>query len=553
MKYRTPRILPLIFSTLVILRPGLLQSSLPSGYSVQTDYQLMTEPLTTEKVSVLDPQAQYPQRHRWIVSRHVELMGLETYQPGTEGPGLPRLNKGGLFGVQAKGLISNAQGYVKNPGPGFQDMKDFSCSSKPDPFFETLEGAKSAAALAASEWADILDREKFRLPIELAKIKENSQTAALEQGERTFKRWLASLEPLWRTSIEQKVRNQEWKSYELQAKKQGICPRPKGSPAPHLKWRDLMESPAPSPLPPSAAITQILARAPARIWDGYYSIRVDMEIEGKKLNGKFLIDAGAHQSVISPAWLESQGIYPLWVIVPKTTPKKVTYSQPWPGAGSLASIAEINSVSVGKLSLGLHQFLLKETDFFDPPNSFASCCDGVLGRDFLRLYPMEFQSGPPSEVIIWSIEKFHPSQIDTWFEESEIPTQDWPYQGDFAYDLPHDRIWISTKPALEPKMPPPGLELGFQLIGGERVLKVKKLVPGSLASKQLSSAGLKPGVEILQVDGTSANEMDLYQVNQHLNGKWGPTVVLEWKTPQGKKMGSLQLSQKKGSPQNKAP
>ena len=68
--------------------------SLPN-LDVKSRYVQSSEPMTTEKVWVLDPGEVNPHRQRWVIQRRVELRGLKAVSTGK-----------GRFGVSADGIDS---------------------------------------------------------------------------------------------------------------------------------------------------------------------------------------------------------------------------------------------------------------------------------------------------------------------------------------------------------------------------------------------------------------------------------------------------------------
>jgi len=75
----------------------------------------------------------------------------------------------------------------------------------------------------------------------------------------------------------------------------------------------------------------------------------------------------------------------------------------------------------------------------------------------------------------------------------------------------------------------------------DRELKVKYIVDGSPA-QALASAGLKPGMQITQIEGKNPLDLDIWQVEQELSGASGKSVIsVQWKTPQGLKQAPLKL------------
>lgn len=391
--------------------PHALAGSSISDLQIQTDYRFENDSLTTEKIWTLDPQQSNPHLQRWIVSRQVKPSGLK-----------PFLRSDGKYGAKASGILSNAQGYIRGPGPWYRPISEFPCHQEPQVEFETPEGAKRAMAIAAELWSETLKNSLDELSFRLSRVKGNVEKSAEDEARLVFKNWLESVEVKWRAQCHLKVRSAEWKYYQEEAASQGLCQQTKKAqdlnslrlPVPPT-WRSMME-----PItgePPS--ITQVLARAPARLWNGLFSIRLTLNIAGRNLNGRFLIDTGAGVSVISPSWLESQGIYPAWIEMPGAPLERVMWSGLWSGEKGLARRAIVDRVELGGLVIPMNQFLLLSTPLFNAPENAGSCCDGVLGTDFLRLFPMEFQSEAPAEVRVWPRQNFHWGPDNPWVEVTE--------------------------------------------------------------------------------------------------------------------------------------
>lgn len=174
------------------------------------------------------------------------------------------------------------------------------------------------------------------------------------------------------------------------------------------------------PLPPAIALGNPMARGPSQRWAGLYSVRLNVIIAGRKLNGRFLIDTGIGRSVVSPEWLENQGIIGAWIAVPGESLVRI----PWGAAetgekGGLAPPVRVDQVEMGNTPLALRDFALYESIFFDAPEATGTCCDGVLGTDFLREAVVEFRPGPPAEVNLWAPAGFSlPEAEYDWFEVS---------------------------------------------------------------------------------------------------------------------------------------
>jgi hypothetical protein len=92
----------------------------------------------------------------------------------------------------------------------------------------------------------------------------------------------------------------------------------------------------------------------------------------------------------------------------------------------LAPTALVDSVEIGNTKIDLQEFAIFDTEFFAPPDSASSCCDGVLGTDFLRKYVVEMQPGPPAELKVWPAENFHlaPNIHAQWLEVGLTPNGD---------------------------------------------------------------------------------------------------------------------------------
>jgi hypothetical protein len=77
----------------------------------------------------------------------------------------------------------------------------------------------------------------------------------------------------------------------------------------------------------------------------------------------------------------------------------------------------VDQVEVGNTPVGLRDFALYDSIFFEPPESPGSCCDGVIGTDFMREHVVEFRPGPPAEVNFWAPMGFSlPENEYDWFE-----------------------------------------------------------------------------------------------------------------------------------------
>jgi len=496
---------------------------------IRSAFRVSSEPLTTEKVAGLDPSQDNPHLQSWIVSRHAELMGLKA---------MPQPK--GRYGVTASGIQALAVGFLRGKGPWYQEESKFTCEKNPDSWFGTEEGARKALGVAGTLWSEVLSSQKWDLALRLNRISESTEAVALDQAEIVFRQWLRKMDEVWRAKATSLARNEEWNFYWAEAKADGLCagkPKQLATP-PSIQSR--ME-PVPAGKPP--AVSDLLARAPSRLWDGNFSVRLNISVGGKNLNGRFLIDPHAPLSVIDPTWLENQGMLPSLLKIPGEPPGKVELT-PFNDQGprkALAPKIRVGRVEMSNFVLPIRDFLLYDTEFFGPPENVATCCDGVLGQDFLKHYPVEFDPKAPSEVRVWPVENFHWSPEVPWVEIHNLKDTPLVGRGRYTIDIPHGRLWLSPEHSKQgPKKNASGLTLAFEEVGGERVLFVKDIKSRSPAQALLKE-GLRQGMSISHVDGKLVAEMDQWEIDRRLAGELSDTVVLRWQTQHGTKIAPFRV------------
>ncbi|MGK5082164.1 retropepsin-like aspartic protease [Bdellovibrionota bacterium FG-1] len=383
--------------------------------SLKSVYQEASEPLTTEKAWALDFDELNPHRSRWILNRKVELGGLQA----REIEGAP---EGARFGVSAEAIVSTVTAFFRPAGAWYRPLAEFPCHEEPASWFGTLEGSRKAAEVAAKEWERTLGERKLKLAAMFQQLNAVSAEVAVKNAQILFQNWLHEVSAIWRSSGRHQAKLAEWQLYRLEAAKTKACAKDGVIP-----WEKMMEPLAEGELGRAGSPgdeVRLLARAPSKRWDGLFSIRGNVTIAGRKLNGRFLVDSGVGTSVLSPEWLENQGILPAWIEVPGAPPRRI----PWGGSldapqGGLGPVGKVDQVEIGNFALSLREFALFDTDFFAPPDTASSCCDGVLGTDFLRRYVVELNPGPPAEVRLWPSEHFHlaDSTDSQWLEEGMTP------------------------------------------------------------------------------------------------------------------------------------
>lgn len=412
-----PSTLPALAALGAFLGALLVPASSPAAsvsWAVRSSYELQSEPLTTEKAWMLDPGEANPHRVRWILVRHVDLKDFRSVAKGSSGD---------HFGVELTGLESLAQGYVRGEGPWFRPMEEFPCNSKPRDWFATQEGSKRALGEAAEVWDRALRSEVGRLAALLQKVDAPTSELAIERAERHFRNWLWSVERDFKSRVPGDAAQVEWRFYSQQAS-ESVCKRgasaARAVPRPPA-WRDMMEPPAGGPPTPSV-LKQLLSRAPAKRWGaGVFSVRLAVSALSRTLNGQFLVDSGAASSLVAPAWIEAQGFNRSLIVLPGLPPRSVSFLGPWHRPGGLAPRVSLESVDLGGLPLALDDFAMTDTDFFDPPETLNSCCDGVLGTDFFQKFVVEVVPGPPPEIKVWTRESFHLGAEHLWVEAHLTP------------------------------------------------------------------------------------------------------------------------------------
>ena len=561
-----------------ILSQSFLAGSIGSAWArsepgLTSNYQRASDPLTTAKLRILDPDELNPHRRNWVLERHIGLKGLESKALGS-----------GLFGVQLSGLETEVTSYVRPEGAWYLPIQDFSCAGiKRHPWFSTAEGSRHAADFAAQFWNETLKQETLKIGHRFDRIAVRSASMALGKASQIYHGWLEQTSALWRTRMYERARKEELRFYQAQvAEGKYSCEDAPSAVSELIRQR--MEPVSDLPL------RKFLVRAPARRWEGAYSVRLSLEVGDKSLSGAFLIDSTAPKSMVSPSWLAEQGIPEAYVEVPEVEIERAVFSaQP---RGGLAHRAGFDRVLMSGFALPVSEFLLHETQIFDVPKTIAPCCAGVLGNDFLRKFAIELNPSTPPEVILyeplnysegkdalweeasfyapdaiaspcrlgaksrspirWSLAssralsgaeglgkylelscggKTVASQLNSEGSTPTLPTAGNPLmgKGPVTLDLPNGRIWFSRS-FQDSKIlnNQTGLGLAFTFRKAERVLVVQSIRPGSVAARSLLKAGLKPGMVVSQVDAISADEMDEWQVERHLAGAFGKAVSLSW-------------------------
>lgn len=370
------------------------------------------EPLTTDKVWSVDPGERNPARAVFAIRRDVKLEGFQVIKK----------QAGQRYGVTADAIQSVVTPFLRAPGSrAYGSNAEFPCSATEAPEgFVTHAGAEHGAAAAAAAWDAEVQSEGVKLGTLLRRLDATSEEQARQDAQLLLDAWLKDTTSLWRPKAARAARTASFEAEIEEALDAGICtksedgslhPTPAAKPRASWAWQDLME-----PVPPAPAKPYPLpiARAPARRWDGAFSVRALVDAAGvKKLDGQFLLDSATPVTILSPDWLRSQGVLPPLIEVTGAALERALFT----GGEALSSSelsrqGRVTSLSLGGLELPIRNVLLHDTELYAPPENIASCCSGILGLDFLQQYVIQFRPGTPHEVVVWPRENFHPVWTD---------------------------------------------------------------------------------------------------------------------------------------------
>lgn len=374
--------------------------------SFEHSFAMSPTPLTNAGVWSSDPYEKNPHLRKWVLKRTLELQNLEP----VEGPS-------GVFGVSGGVLHSKVEGMVRKAGPEYPAWDEFDCNPEPNGWFATPEGSKVAATEAAALWEKQIEKMKLRLDVELSRIRENDSVRAVKRADHIFQSWKRWVEREWKSSVDTQARMAEWRSYLMLGKELPIClDRKKGKKTDRVPPTLVLEKPG-----APRVMSSLLARAPARRWNGLYSVRVELDWGGVRATGQFLVDSGSAQSAVSLDFLDQVG-------VPKDRALlfgKESVRVSWAGGEDHARTIKTVSTRVAGLEIPVKEFLVLDTALFSPPRYVASCCDGILGMDFIRNFAVEFKTQDPPALLIWPREGFNAAPEYAWVETSTSAKGEW--------------------------------------------------------------------------------------------------------------------------------
>lgn len=521
--------------------PGAASGAL-TGISFNYETSVSAQALTTERVSELDAQWLDPHRVLWVLERSLEWSGV-TVEPIPGSRKAVRL----AGGVSIRAAVTR---HIRGDGPWFFSDSEKSCYLKLKArkgFGGTQAGALQAMEEAETAWRARLERGRVSLWSRLSSISGPDEAFVRRVAAREYERWLEALNKAWRTEILPKAHQGEQKFNALWAKgaEREKCARA------DLSTESLM------PLTMTERGRKpwsqgFLARAPARVWDGWYSVRLSVDFGGKRLNGQFLIDPSVASSFVTESWLEGQGVHPVLVSATR-------------GAGLFSERVELSG-----LLLPMQRFDVRPTAReFSGPRYLDSCCDGALGRDFLMEFAVGFDPGPMSEVRLWPKKGFalvdesgNPKPwsevslsraplpisfcdsvevIWTWQPDSRKQTGagkpsdvrcgsmlleggavsprlasalPWISGGKIVFDFGNGRVWF-PEPLRRQDTGESCISLAFEYGPAGRQLRVLSIRKQGECANALKS-GLKPGSIVTSVSGRAASELDAWSLERAL-------------------------------------
>ena len=434
--------------------------------------QEATTSLTTDQVLDEDIRTHNPHRVRYVVHRELKLAPIQAVPLSKDASHAKEQS----YGV-AVGSLENSVSLLLRPlgSSLYRSMEFFPCTDQPDARFATEDETRAEAAKWVQVWQKKVKGAVFSLESGLMKIREPSEALAVAKAQLVLENWEKTLRAEFDAEVQNDARKSEWKIYKQRAASMGLCKSgiaKESLPA----WKDMME-------PPSEIVaTAPLVRSPARrASHGDWVLRVNASAAGIKINGQFLIDLSSSSSLLSPGWLESQGLDSDLL---ETFGKSIR-SVKRRGKVSLTKNLILARPETSGFPLGITEFGSQTVDVFSPPADFDSCCDGVLGADFFSINVVQFDSSAPlGAVLIWARKNYRPPTGYRWEElalNADGTFPDWVVQkirgtDSVVLDLPHGRIWYPPVTELTDKkqIPPLGLKLEFVMKGLDRFLKIKK-------------------------------------------------------------------------------
>lgn len=500
----------------VVLLLVLVCTSLSSHAGVSWLQSTVTDstPLVTDRVLDFDPEILNPHRTRIAFKRTIQINGL-TAVPHPAGSG---------FTVSVVGLDSHVMIGIRSPeSPLFSPIEEFPCSPLPDDRFATYEQTSLRAPKKADRWHTIVKQALPRIELALQSIREPVESMAIARAHIIIHSWMKKLQIEWTEWERTDSRADEWKVYQAAAakltepckyKKRGFRP-----------WTEIMD-----PVPENPTRTEPLARSPARrVGQGEWTLRINAQAIGIKINGQFLLDPEASMSIVSPDWLDSQGVEEFLLEDPGKRIVKVSRK----GRDKLTKVLVLADVETSGQKLGIDEFAALNVDEYKMPEDFDICCDGVLGVDFFRKNVIQLDtSAPLGGVLIWPRSNYRAPTGYQWVElsldaDGSLPKKILSQMRSHVpmiLDLPHGRVWYpptSEAPKPKKKVKSAGIKLKFVMEKGSRYLRVVSL--------DRKIPGITEKMNILRISDFFVRYLNQWTIDEILKGAWGDEIELEYR------------------------
>ncbi|MCM0605545.1 MAG: hypothetical protein KA715_05595 [Xanthomonadaceae bacterium] len=505
-------------STLVLAFFALVSIEAHAGVSWLQSTVTDATPLLTDRVLDFDQDILNPHRTRVAFKRYIQVNGLAAI-PYPTGSG---------FSVSVVGIDSHVLIGARAPSsPLFSPIEEFPCSLQPDERFAMYEPTIARSQKKADRWHAMVKQSLPKIEFALQSIREPVEKMAIARAEIIVNSWTKRLQTEWTEWNNNDSRADEWKHYQLAAaklaepckyKKRGFRP-----------WAEIMD-----PVPESPKVTEPLARSPARrVGQGEWTLRVNAQALYTKINGQFLLDPSSSMSVISPDWLEAQGVEHYLL----EDPGKRTVHVQRRNRENLTKILLLSHFESSGQQLGLDEFALLNVDEFKTPEDFDICCDGVLGLDFLRKNVIQLDSSAPlGGVLIWPRSNYRAPTGFRWNELGIEPDGSLPKKitaeirsnTPMIIDLPHGRVWYPPSETAKKKPKYSGLKLKYVMEKGSRVLKVISIDPKSKA-EALRKFGITEKMNLARIGDFTARYLNQWTVDEMLKGVWGDEIVIEYR------------------------
>jgi len=434
---------------------------------VEFGYSDSKESLSTKKIWQLHPGLLNSHRKRWAVKTELfpsQLIatendgnGFKTYSPTVES-----------IILRTEGLFRSGPGWYSNPYPT-------NCTPGELEYVISKDEVQSIAKKASKNLHQIVLDNLPTLKILMGRQVSRQPDLAEKQGRSVFDTWKKEVLSQWMSGfdlLDQKIST-------IRSKQ----PRCKGfNQNSRTDFRKTIE------MPSDKKVRREIVDAPAIVFDGFYTLRVSVDVGGKRLNGRFLVDPSLSQTVISPTFLKEMGIKGLiqtGIIDYSRRAQKINW-----GAKRIKSFPVYTTrFEMSGVVLPLSELWLAETNqMYEGREYPGRCCDGAIGLDVLALIAIRFNTFPTHTISIFEKDGFTLGESRPWV------------QADFKSD---GRIMLPCKFQSKTKAKWVNLIIDFNrdasklLPGNESLVCDRETVIKNISSKGVQSSGLTLGRNLL--------------------------------------------------------